>query len=47
MKDKYIMAMLLGTQDRVKDEYPHIPLYAKASEHITGDGKDGATDEGN
>ena len=107
MKDKYIIAMLLGTQDRVKDEYPHIPLYAKASdiadlpgfqrqdisgieetpedeyitaglmavfdpetkgfkpiqlyalykewldltiiasEHITGDGKDGATDEGN
>lgn len=30
--DKYILAMLLGTQDRVTGEYPNIPLYAKASD---------------
>lgn len=107
MKDKYILAMLLGTKDSVTGEYPYIPLYAKASDiadlpsfqrqdisgieeppeeeyitaglmavfdpetkefkpiqlyaiykewldltviaskHITGDGKDGAADEGN
>lgn len=32
MKDKYIMAMLLGTQDSATDEYPYIPLYVKASD---------------
>ena len=32
MKDKYILAMLMGTQDRVTGEYPNIPLYAKAGD---------------
>lgn len=32
MKDKYILAMLMGTQDRVTGEFPNIPLYAKAGD---------------
>lgn len=32
MKDKYILVMLMGTQDRATGEYPNIPLYAKASD---------------
>lgn len=32
MKDKYILVMLMGTQDRVTGEYPNIPLYAKAGD---------------
>ena len=32
MKDKYILAALLGTQDRVTGEFPNIPLYAKAGD---------------
>lgn len=32
MKDKYILVMLMGTQDRATGEFPNIPLYAKAGD---------------
>lgn len=32
MTDKYIMVMLMGTQNRTTGEYPNIPLYAKAGD---------------
>ena len=32
MNDKYILVMLMGTQDRVTGEFPNIPLYAKVSD---------------
>lgn len=35
MTDKYILVMLMGTQDRVTGEYPNIPLYAKASDLVS------------
>jgi hypothetical protein len=30
--DKYILVMLMGTQDRETGEYPNIPLFAKAGD---------------
>lgn len=30
--DKYILVMLMGTQDRATGEYPNIPLFAKAGD---------------
>ncbi len=32
MKDKYILVMLMGTQDRATGDFPNIPLYAKAGD---------------
>ena len=32
MNDRYIQVMLMGTKDNKTDEFPFIPLYAKAGD---------------